>query len=438
MDEDDSGQGRSDLWRALKRLTEGRGIQRDDLLEALAGDLSELQRCWGVNLRNGSKVAKDTVGINLSANFRNITPPALGANPGKGKKRLSREEHLKRYWHCVQVSFNMGLEKWPELLEMDITERRRWLEDKMQVSTSTRQRYLNNAITQIENQILASGYMPVSVDEHPDPETLPVVQTLEESSSAPASITQPLQVVDVKDAQQPSRLADLIRPYILKAVEFLRGNSRRLRRVSRAVLTMLVVALVTHGWLWSLFPPKALHVGKLVYVTQHGLQTYKDDGTLAQTSNPTTPKGSFLTVNTSVTIFCKDRIATGKVTEDWYGLVPNFSGDPTKVLYFHPIVFAKSNDLVGNSFLIYSDYSPWEDSNWPTCHGALFSRFTLFVVFADRPWYVNLLIRIFLIGVIIGTPIYLWEKDCPQRLAALTIGTHRRYGFRFLTSRSRH
>lgn len=177
MDEDGAGQGRSKLWLALKELTEGRGVQRGDLLEALGRELSELRRCWSVNLNNGPKVARDTIRVNLLAHFEKINPPASGPR----STSLSRKEQIDRYWQCARVSFNMQIGN-PGLLEMDIAERRQWLEDpargKMRLSTSTRQRYLVHVIDSIEKQILAAGYVPVSHEEMLDEQVLDTAREL--------------------------------------------------------------------------------------------------------------------------------------------------------------------------------------------------------------------------------------------------------------------
>lgn len=162
MDEDCDAQGRSTLWLALKQLAGGRGLQRRDLLEALAGDLNELQQCWGINLRNGLDAARLTVDANLKAHVFRIKPPRRGP-----RSELSHAEHGQRYRRCIYASFNI-LNDPVLLMTTEIGQRRAWLADpargKGRLHERDSKRYLNHAIDQIEQQIRASGYEPVAYD----------------------------------------------------------------------------------------------------------------------------------------------------------------------------------------------------------------------------------------------------------------------------------
>jgi len=132
-------------------------------LEALAGDLIELQQQWSVNLRNGVDAARGTVTTNLIAHINRLKPPKRGPKSG-----LTLDAHVKRYKWCIAACFNI-LDT-PELrATTEIGQRRDWLDDeargKGRLSVSTSQRYLNDAVSQIEQQIRASRYAPVSIDD---------------------------------------------------------------------------------------------------------------------------------------------------------------------------------------------------------------------------------------------------------------------------------
>jgi len=170
VDVEPSTRERSPLWLALQQLASKRGVQRADLVEALVADLGELQSCWGVNLKNGNWAARATVRANLTAHVSRLKIPSRGP-----QSKLSLQDHEQRYRHCILASFNVL--NIPELLmTTEIGERRDWLDKpargELRASKSTSQRYLNDAIDQIEQQIRASGYEPVQADAASD-EALP-------------------------------------------------------------------------------------------------------------------------------------------------------------------------------------------------------------------------------------------------------------------------
>jgi hypothetical protein len=150
---------RSEIRIALQKLTNGAGVWREDLLGALkSSELGVLQRCWSVNTGNGIQAARDTVIANLQSHVdRLIFSP-------KSTPDFTLEQQRARYKHSVLVSFNAS--RYPFLIDADITTRRLWLEKRapkdLRVSVSTSQRYVTNAISQIEQQILESAYQPVS------------------------------------------------------------------------------------------------------------------------------------------------------------------------------------------------------------------------------------------------------------------------------------
>lgn len=150
---------RSELREALQRLTYGLGVQRQDLLDALEGDLSPLKECWEVSLKGGIDVVRATITENLRRHVSNLDVPRSTA------ENLTAEQKAERFRNSVQVSFNATRKYWPNL---DLKGRHAWLEDEaptnLKLSVSTSRRYLENALDQIEQQILASGYAPVVPD----------------------------------------------------------------------------------------------------------------------------------------------------------------------------------------------------------------------------------------------------------------------------------
>jgi hypothetical protein len=174
MDNRKASSAHSVLWLALQKLARGTGVQREDLLEALAGELGELRRCWGVNLKPSAdtdrgralELARRTVVTNLDIHIRALKPPKL-VPP-------------RRYVHTVLVSFNIQVDTMHgNLKESDLSARRDWLARDapaaLRVSIRTSARYLEDAIGQIEQQILDSGYElqvasePVDSDEAEEP-----------------------------------------------------------------------------------------------------------------------------------------------------------------------------------------------------------------------------------------------------------------------------
>ena len=149
---------RSELWLALQRLTNGLGVQRPDLIPALSGELRALREVWGLNL--GQQAPSSTVEEN--ATVRKILILNLRAHIGRISPPRGRSPH--QYRHAVILSFNAFLnEDRSFLADADLSVRRNWLADKapkeLRVSVSTSQRYLNNALDQIEKQLLSPSNM---------------------------------------------------------------------------------------------------------------------------------------------------------------------------------------------------------------------------------------------------------------------------------------
>jgi hypothetical protein len=150
---------RSALWLALQSLTHKAGIQRDDLLGALAGELSELRWAWQANLyrppglehAKALELARTALRTNLVLQINKFGPP-------DGVDR-------RRYIHTLLICFNLSTgQAHAQVMNKNLTARRNWLANEapvhLRVSASTSQRYLEHAISQIEQQILDAGYEP--------------------------------------------------------------------------------------------------------------------------------------------------------------------------------------------------------------------------------------------------------------------------------------
>jgi hypothetical protein len=150
----------SELWKALQKLTDGLGVQRDDLKEVLAGKLALLRDCWSINLRADISVVRRAVTLNLAEHIQRLEPTDRGP-----RSELSSDQHARNYRRVVIVNFNLvGKQDEAGLAKMVLMARRGWLastgRESFRVSTSTSQRYLEHAIDQIEDQI-REGYEPI-------------------------------------------------------------------------------------------------------------------------------------------------------------------------------------------------------------------------------------------------------------------------------------
>jgi hypothetical protein len=153
MGGDNNPISRSSLWRALQQLTNDAGYYREDLLEALNGELSDK---WNIDT-HWTDEAEKVATLNRA---RNHIFSELQFHIAKLKRphRVPRS----KYFHAVYVEFNVPNEQIKaDLSKKDLTGRRRWLEREaptaLRVSPSTSQRYIAHAITQIEQQILSAG-----------------------------------------------------------------------------------------------------------------------------------------------------------------------------------------------------------------------------------------------------------------------------------------
>jgi tetratricopeptide (TPR) repeat protein len=215
---------RSALWYALRELTHQEGIQREDLLEVLAGEARELQRCWEVDLKSmenlGRAQALDLVrkrvSDRLTKHIERLEPPP--------------DVERKKYINAVTVSFNLETDSTPtNHRRRNLEARRKWLADEargdLQASSSRAQFYRNNAISQIEQQILASGYEPSpgpAVDGSPASSgaiAIPAVPVDQIPHGAVLVAKQPALVRQALAADQlaPSSLSALLPGYIRRA-----------------------------------------------------------------------------------------------------------------------------------------------------------------------------------------------------------------------------
>lgn len=164
-----SDRQRSEIREALQKLTIGLGVLRPDLLEALDGELAPLKRCWEVSKLGGPAVARATVVANLRVHANRLKVPASTT------VKLSLKQKEARFRRVVLISFNADRQQvWSD---RDLGGRHAWIEkhapEELKVSAATSRRYVENALDQIEQQILASGYRPVEDEEplsdpHPD------------------------------------------------------------------------------------------------------------------------------------------------------------------------------------------------------------------------------------------------------------------------------
>jgi hypothetical protein len=177
---------RTELRRCLQLLSQDEGVRRTNLLELLRDDLSPLQRCWGVNLNNGLEVAQRTVAANLFAHIKRLTPR-------RSAQILTVEQRKQQYRHSLAINFNIIND--PELLEMKLQERRKWLfsEDRksFRIAVSTGQRDLSDAIDQIAFDLTGETYRPISGSETDENNQFKIG---EDVVAAPASVdTSPLE-----------------------------------------------------------------------------------------------------------------------------------------------------------------------------------------------------------------------------------------------------
>lgn len=194
---------RSELWRALQGLTDGLGVQREDLKEALAGKLSILRDCWSINLRAEVGIVRRAVVLNLNAHIQKLQPGEPGA-----RSSLSFEQHGRNYRRVVAFSFGLLLDKMGDAeLRPRLMDRRKWLAENgpkdWRVSVKTSQRYLEHAISQIERQII-EGYEPIEYVPEVDVESQAIFVQLSDGSAE-------VSAVDVREPTTDGRSRSWIR-----------------------------------------------------------------------------------------------------------------------------------------------------------------------------------------------------------------------------------
>lgn len=142
----------TEIEAALERLTRGYGLYRKDLIEALQGDLSVLQRFWEIDLDHGRGIARDRIVAKLYEHLAKI-------EPSESRKGLSADQRGRQYRFNVLVCFNAADEsRLPKLKDMLLGERREWLEKEARppykIKARTGRRNLDHAIEQIAKQII--------------------------------------------------------------------------------------------------------------------------------------------------------------------------------------------------------------------------------------------------------------------------------------------
>jgi len=162
-EEQDPG-GRSELWQALQALTNGLGVQRDDLSADLLTELQPLQRHWGIPLGSNTTIVRDLIEDRLHNCIKLVKAPKAI------KPEVPVAIRDKLYRQVATVAFNVqGDPAHVAVRSMILKQRRRWLANpargSFKVEVRTGQRYLNDAITQIEQQILASSDEPAEAEE---------------------------------------------------------------------------------------------------------------------------------------------------------------------------------------------------------------------------------------------------------------------------------
>lgn len=149
-----------ELRRCLQCLSHDLGVQRPDLLKLLSDDLRALQCIWGINL-NDVALARRAVITNLDNYLRHgIIPRSTQRRPFMDK------DSRNRYVHAIVVSFNI-LDV-PELQGRNLQGRREWLQEDaptaLRISKRTSQRYFDDAIDQIVEQLTEATHEPAIDD----------------------------------------------------------------------------------------------------------------------------------------------------------------------------------------------------------------------------------------------------------------------------------
>jgi hypothetical protein len=224
---------RPDVREALRKLTTGAGVQREDLMQALQGELRELQRWWKVNLDN-AEVAGRTVMQNLEEHIKKLSPRS------DRQYRITPSQRRQQYEHAIRVCFNMYRHK--ELERSTLTQRQEWL-DKLdirdrkylRIDGSTCRRDLRDALDQITEQILAPDFRPVQIGE-----------VIEDSSGIPD--------VESSDTSGDSRLDESA---VLAAVETIIDAVRA--RAGKAWTNFLDRTLGRRAVRWGIYTVLAIY-----------------------------------------------------------------------------------------------------------------------------------------------------------------------------------
>lgn len=140
------------LAKALKVLARGRGVQSDDLIVLLSGELAILRDAWDIDIQNGDVEARRTVRASLIARVGQITPPRR--NP-RGRE-LDLSDRQMQFKQTVLTIFNAAD---TELTRLNQGRRYAWLDSPdrgpLRINPATARRDFNYAVECIA-QYLAS------------------------------------------------------------------------------------------------------------------------------------------------------------------------------------------------------------------------------------------------------------------------------------------
>ena len=192
----------SPLRLALQNFTKDRGYYREDLLEALDGELLELRNLWQIDTRWTGEADK----ANAQTRARNILVSHFGFHIANVK--IPQRAPWKKYIHAVFAGFNLPHELIKDdLSKKDLTRRRAWLEQEapvaLRVSASTSQRYIRDAIAQIEQQILSASQQRADPAQEPLVDDGDNTQQLDPPSPAETIIRRPDYEQKIRDLAAP-------------------------------------------------------------------------------------------------------------------------------------------------------------------------------------------------------------------------------------------
>ena len=162
--------GTATLRNTLRLLTINQGVERPDLVQALQGELRELQHYWKLDLTKGVDAVREAVRQRLNSYIGAIQTPRQARQP------ITVNQRRRQYQQVAQVYFNVTED--PELAKTGLTQRRLWLADNdrshLRIAVSTGQDDFNHALDQIVEQMIASAPARLKAEPASDPTPAPV------------------------------------------------------------------------------------------------------------------------------------------------------------------------------------------------------------------------------------------------------------------------